>query len=106
MRLLMTTIPPADAPELARALLEARLIACCNILPGATSMYWWQGAIATETEAVLLMKVPAEGVEAAMQRLSELHPYDVPEIAVIPVSDVSAPYLRWVQESCRATLED
>lgn len=106
MRIIMTTTLPADAPRLACTLLEERAIACCNILPATTSMYWWQDAITTETEALLLMKVPTERVEAVMQRVRELHPYDLPEILSLPISHASEAYVRWVNESCRATLED
>ncbi len=106
MRIILTTTSPADAPQLARALLEERVIACCNVLPSVSSMYWWKGEIATDTEALLVLKTAAEQVDAAVRRIAELHPYEVPEIVVIPVESAFEPYVNWVRESCRATLED
>lgn len=106
MRIILTTTPADEAPKLARALLEERLIACCNILPGATSMYWWNGEITTDAEALLLIKTAAERVTPVMDRILELHPYDVPEVVVLPVETAFEGYARWVRESCRATLED
>ncbi len=106
MRIILTTAPPPDAPRLARTLLEEKVIACCNILPPATSMYWWKGEITTDTESLLVIKTRAELIEPVMNRIRELHPYDVPEIVVIPVETAFEPYVNWVRESCRATLED
>lgn len=106
MRIILTTTPPEVAPQLARTLLEERLIACCNILPSATSMYWWQGEITTDTESLLVIKTAAERLEPVMSRIQELHPYELPEIVVLPVETALEGYAAWVRESCRATLED
>ena len=106
MRIILTTTPPDVAPQLARTLLEERAIACCNIVPSVTSMYWWNGAITTDGESLLVIKTAAERVEPVMDRIRELHPYEVPEIVVLPVENAFEGYARWVQETCRATLED
>jgi len=106
MRIILTTTPPDDGPKLARTLLEERLIACCNLVPAVTSMYWWQGEITTDGESLLVIKTAAERVEAVMDRIRELHPYEVPEIVVLPVETAFEGYAAWVRESCRATLED
>jgi periplasmic divalent cation tolerance protein len=81
-----------------RKLLEERLIGCANILPQVRSMYWWEGAIQDDGEVVLLMETPAARVDAAVARLEELHPYDVPKIVAIDAATVNAPYLAWLQQ--------
>ncbi|MNT50357.1 Divalent-cation tolerance protein CutA [compost metagenome] len=106
MRIILTTTPPEVAPQLVRTLLEERLIACCNILPSATSMYWWNGEITTDTESLLVIKTTAERITPVMERIRALHPYEVPEIVVLPVETAFEGYATWVRESCRATLED
>jgi periplasmic divalent cation tolerance protein len=101
VKLLLTNISPDAAGPLARTLVEERLAACVNLLP-IRSVYRWDGAICDEAETTLLMKVPADGVERAVARVRELHPYRLPEILVLPV-DVSlshAPYVAWVRSEC------
>lgn len=106
MRIILTTLPLADAPQLARTLLEEQMIACCNILPQVSSMYWWKGELMTDTESLLLIKTREDLVPALIVRIKELHPYDVPEVVVIPVETGFEGYLSWVRETCRPTLED
>jgi periplasmic divalent cation tolerance protein len=98
MRVLFCTAPADAAPQLVRSLLEERLIGCGNILPGARSLYWWQGKIEDDAETVLLMETPDEKVGDAMRRLSELHPYDVPKIVALEANAVNEPYLEWLRE--------
>ncbi len=97
MRLLFCTAPPDRAPDLVRALLEERLIGCGNVLAGARSLYWWEGEIQDDSEAVILMETPVDRAESAMARLAELHPYEVPKIIAIDPADVAAPYLQWLR---------
>lgn len=106
MRIILTTAPSDVAPSLARTLLEEQLIACCNLVPGVTSMYWWNGEITTDGETLLVIKTVSDRVDAVMGRIRELHPYEVPEIVVLPVEGVFEGYARWVEETCRATLGD
>lgn len=106
MRIILTTTPAQDAPGLARTLLEEKLIACCNMVPGLTSMYWWKGEITTDAETLLILKTRSELVERVMARIQGLHPYEVPEILVLPVEQGFEGYLDWVRETCRASLED
>lgn len=102
MRILLCNCPPAEADGLARALIERRLAACVNILPAVTSVYRWEGAVQTDTESTLLVKVAEPVVERAVAALSELHSYTVPEVLVLPVDTERSfgPYVRWVRESC------
>lgn len=88
-----------DAERLARELLQARLVACVNILGPLLSLYHWQGDLQREEEYLLLMKT-AESMEGAvMARLQELHPYEVPEVMVLPIAAGSPAYLAWIAES-------
>lgn len=96
----LTTMPAdADVEAFARTLVEERLAACVNVLPPMHSTYRWQGAVEQATERQLIMKTAAERVDALKARIAELHPYEVPEILVLPVSDGGAAYLKWLSES-------
>ena len=89
------------AADLARALVERRIVACVNIVPRVRSVYRWQGAIEDEAECVLLMKTRADRYEDLASALAELHPYDVPELIVVPIEKGSAAYLGWVDDQLR-----
>lgn len=95
---LTTTARAEQAETLARSLLDARLIACANVLPGATSLYRWDGRVQKDDEVVVIMKSTHERLELLKERLLEEHPYDVPEVIVLPVVDGSRPYLDWVRQ--------
>ena len=96
----LTTLPPeADGEAFVRALLAARLVACGTLLPGARSLYRWEGAVESASETVLLLKTTAAQVEALKQQLPALHPYDVPELLILPCNDGFPPYLTWVQHA-------
>lgn len=86
------------AEEIARQLVERRLAACVSILPGMTSIYRWQGKVETESEELLLIKTSQPSTDALQTALVQLHPYDVPEIIVIPIEDGHRPYFDWVDQ--------
>jgi periplasmic divalent cation tolerance protein len=97
--LVLSTFPSAEkAAEIARVLVEERLAACVNLLPAVQSIYRWDGAIHSEAEALALIKTTAARYDALAARVVELHPYQVPEIVVVPVAGAHAPYLAWVTE--------
>jgi periplasmic divalent cation tolerance protein len=96
---LTTLSAEADADKLGRTLVEEHLVACVNVLPPMQSIYRWQGAVEVSTERQLIMKTSANRVDALKDRLAELHPYDVPEILVLPIADGGASYLQWVAQS-------
>ena len=99
LRLLMTTFSEEQAAAAAvRQLLEESLIACGTILPGAHSIYRWQGKIEEASESIVLMKTDLKNATRCMERLQELHPYEVPEILLLNPETVSKPYLSWVRE--------
>lgn len=89
-----------SADQIASELLNARLAACINLLPGVRSIYRWQGQIETAVEVTLLIKAPAAQFDAISQTICRLPPYTVPEIIAVPVSQGFLPYLHWVNEEC------
>jgi periplasmic divalent cation tolerance protein len=93
---LVTTPTPERAAEIARAVVEERLAACGNVIPGLRSIYRWEGAIQDEAEALLLLKTTRARFEALKERILALHPYQVPEVIALPVAAGSAPYLAWI----------
>jgi periplasmic divalent cation tolerance protein len=96
----LVTVPSADAgTALARALVEDHLAACVNVLPGARSIFFWEGRLQEEGEALLVMKTGRERYEALQRRILALHPYSVPEILALPVESGSPAYVAWVRES-------
>lgn len=98
---LVTAPSPEKAAELARALVEERLAACGNVVPGLRSIYRWQGAVQEETEALLLLKTTRARLDALRARVVALHPYEVPEVLALPVEAGHAPYLAWIADSTR-----
>ena len=91
--LVYTTFPAKESAVAAgRALVEARLAGCINILDVMTSVYVWNGVTEVVSEVVLIAKVPADGVQSCIAALKRQHPYDTPAVLVLPVAvgDVAA----------------
>ena len=100
VRLVVMTTPNVDVAErIVRGLVDEGVVACGNILPGARSIYRWQGGVESESETIVLLKTTVAQVPRLLQRAPELHPYDVPELLVVDVTDGHPPYLRWVETS-------
>jgi periplasmic divalent cation tolerance protein len=103
--IVLTTMPAdpgegkLDAVALGRTLVEEGLAACVNVLPPMESVYRWQGSVHQDAERQLVIKTRAERVDALYGRLETLHPYEVPEFLVLPVSAGSPSYLDWVKGS-------
>jgi len=93
----LTTVSSDDeAVTLVRALLDRRLIACGTLVPGARSLYRWQGKIADERETLLLLKTRSARLEALQEAFRELHPYKVPELLALAVDSGMEKYLEWI----------
>jgi periplasmic divalent cation tolerance protein len=94
---------PSDtvAVELVRTLVAERLAACGNIVPAVRSIYRWQGEVQDETEVLLLLKTTRSRQAALQSRVTELHPYEVPEVLALPVLDGLAAYVGWVEDAVR-----
>jgi periplasmic divalent cation tolerance protein len=100
VRVILMTVPSVEvATELVRKLVDERLAACGNVIPGLTSIYRWHGAVQTDSEVLVILKATTDSVPALLVRAPELHPYDVPEILVLPVTEGYRPYLEWVRGS-------
>ena len=98
--IVLTTFPSdGDVAALAHTLVSERLAACVNVLPQMESTYRWHGAVETASERQLIIKTEWSRIESLKQRLSALHPYDVPELLVLAVADGGESYLRWIAES-------
>jgi periplasmic divalent cation tolerance protein len=98
----LVTAPNADsAAAMARTLVEEGLAACGNVVPGVRSIYRWEGKVQDDAEALLVLKTERRLVPELKARLPALHPYQVPELLVLPVEDGLGPYLAWVAASVR-----
>ena len=92
-----TTYPSlVEAEQAGRALVEKRLCACVNILPGMISHYWWEGKIDRGEEAVMLIKTRASLTEAVSAAVKEMHSYTTPAILTIPLESVDPAYHAWI----------
>ena len=102
LHLILVTAPDAGAGrKLAGAILEARLAACVNIIPGLESHYWWQGKLDRSDEVLLLIKTTKAKLKALQKFVLKKHPYDTPEFVAIPASLVAEKYMAWVRESVK-----
>lgn len=99
---LVTCATEDAAVALTTTLVEERLAACGNILPGIRSIYRWQGAVQQDTEVLLLLKTMHARVPALSARIRELHTYDLPEVLAVPVLGGLHAYLNWIAESTQA----
>jgi periplasmic divalent cation tolerance protein len=98
--LVLTTLAAdSDAAALARLLVDERLAACVNVLPVMTSLYRWKGVVEQDREHQLVVKTTADRLDRLQARLTELHPYELPEFLVLRTSSASAAYRDWVGES-------
>lgn len=97
---LLMTVPSAEVAEsVVSALVSERLIACGNITTPMASLYRWQGETERASEVLVIMKTTESAVAAVTRRITELHPYEVPEVLSLPVLTGYQPYLSWVRES-------
>ena len=92
-----TTYPSiVEAEQAGRALVERRLCACVNILPGMVSHYWWQGAVERGEEVVMIIKTRSSLTGSVTTAVKEMHSYATPAILVIPIESVDQTYLAWI----------
>lgn len=101
---LTTVANDEEAVKLVRTLLDRRLIACGTLLPGARSLYRWQGKVADEKETVILLKTRSARVDALQEAFQELHPYKVPELLVLSVDTGLGKYIDWINEETSLSL--
>ena len=93
-----TTGSVEEARKIARILVEEKNVACVNIIPKIESIYRWQGNIEEDNECALLAKTTDKNIDKTVQRIKELHSYDVPDIVAIPITHGFQEYLNWVED--------
>jgi periplasmic divalent cation tolerance protein len=93
-----TTADKVQAKDLGRVLVEKGLAACVSVIPAVESIYSWQGKVEHSTEVMMIAKTTMELSNTLTEELAKIHPYDTPEIIVIPVSGGFQPYLSWIAE--------
>ena len=95
----LSTAPDRGTAEtIVRQLVTEGVVACGNIVPGVTSIYRWRGEVEAADEVLIVFKTTASGWIRLKERLPQLHPYEVPELLQIDVSDGHEPYLAWLRE--------
>jgi periplasmic divalent cation tolerance protein len=95
---LTTVANPIEGEMLIKGLLDRRLIACGTMLPGARSLYRWEGQIADEAETVILLKTRSAHVPALESAFADLHPYKVPELLAVAADSGLAKYIGWIHD--------
>jgi len=96
-RVLLATVPEGKlALTIARGLVERKLAACVNVMPGLTSVYRWAGKVHRDAEVLLVIKTRAGVVNAATRFIKERHPAKVPEIISLPITEGNPSYLEWI----------
>ena len=92
----VTASNPAEAGEIAKALLKERLAACANVVESVKSMYWWKGNLEHDDESLIIMKTTERKFDELASRVKELHSYENPEIIALPILKGSRDYLAWI----------
>ena len=101
-QIILCTCPDQDTAEkLARLLVNDRLAACVNILPGLSSIYWWQGQSSSAQEYLLLIKAHKDHYQAIETCIKKHHPYELPEIIAVSIENGLPEYLNWIN-SCHS----
>lgn len=99
---LMTASSAEEAASISRALVDERLVACCNVIPAIRSIYRWEGKVCDEQEVMVIAKTRASVFDRLVVRVKELHSYDVPEIIALPIAAGSESYMKWIEENVGA----
>jgi periplasmic divalent cation tolerance protein len=98
IQIVFCTVPDTETGQrIARHLVEYRLAACVNLLPGIESIYQWKGEIQQDSEVLLMIKSRSADYDAMETAIRTLHPYELPEIIAVRLSNGLADYLAWVR---------
>lgn len=96
-QIVLTTCPDQEsADRLAGHLVETRLAACVNVVPGIRSVYRWKGAVVKDNELLLVIKSRADRFALLRETILRNHPYELPEVIAVSLSDAHLPYLDWI----------
>ena len=104
--LYVTAKDKEEAEKIGRALIEKKLVACCNIVEGITSLFPWEGEVQKETECLMLCKTQMRLIEKCGELVKELHSYEVPCITALPVLKYSREFADWVIGETKARTVD
>jgi len=97
--IVLITVPSMEVgKQIARELVETRLAACVNILPGITSLYRWQGEVTEEDELLLVVKTQQALFDRLVELVTQHHPYDLPEVIALPIIAGLESYLTWIDK--------
>lgn len=99
----MTAKDKQEAEKVGQAVIESRLAACVNIIDSMQSMFFWQGAVQKESEAVLIAKTKVGLVSELTRKVKSVHSYDCPCVLALPVIDGNPEFLEWIQEETSAS---
>lgn len=94
----ITTSDIEEARRIAKTLVEKRLVACANIVPEIESLYWWEGKINCEEEALIFAKTVREKVKNVIEEVKKLHSYEIPAIVSFDVLEGNKNFLDWISE--------
>ena len=98
----ISTKDNAEARKIGKALVKARLAACVNIIDGMNSLYWWEGKIQDDREAILIAKTRQSLVKKLIKKVKSLHSYSCPCIIALPILGGNQQYLDWLVKECQA----
>lgn len=96
---LVTCSSADEAAKVAHAIVEQKLAACANLVPGIRSIYRWEGKVQDEQEALLIIKTTRARFAALRAAVEKLHSYSTPEIIALPIVEGAEKYLKWIEES-------
>ena len=99
--ILITTADEQEAQVISKLLLENRLIACANIVPKVSSMFWWQGNLESEEECMLILKTKTPLLDKIVDEVKSAHSYDIPEVIALPIIGGNQDYLNWIKEETK-----
>lgn len=95
--LIYVTAPNREAAlRIARVLVEARMVACANVVDGATSLYWWEGQVQEQAEAILIAKTRSDTVSKVIAKVVEIHDYSCPCVVALPIAAGHSAFLDWI----------
>lgn len=97
----ITTGSLEEAESIGKALVQSKLAACVNIIDGMQSMYYWENALQTDTETVLIAKTTRAIFPELMEKVKKLHSYDCPCIISFTISEGNPPFLQWIEEQVK-----
>jgi len=99
--LFITTATAEEAERISKALLNQRKVACVNIVPRVSSLFWWQDKLDSAQESLLIVKTKASLLDEIVRLVKELHSYDIPEIIALPIVGGNQDYLEWIGKEVR-----